>query len=114
MDKENYFYSAYMRPIFTNIPLNFPIYDRSDIIGYESVDIENPRQHYWIKVQHKNIISNRLYPGDLVLVYPQETAKIGQSIIGISAKRKMLSMKKYQEGDIVYGVPVLIIRKSSR
>lgn len=100
-----------MCPVFTDIPLHFPLYNTSNVIGYEAVNIEHPEEHYWIKVRHRNIISKRLYPGDLILVHSQKTAAIGQKIVGISAKNNMPTIKKYQDGDIVFGVLILISRK---
>lgn len=95
-------------PVLLEIPANFPLLDTEDILGYQTVDVPAPEEHYLLLMQHRNVVSTRIHPGDLLMIHAQDHAEVGQVIACRTVDNKHV-LKRFQEGDTVLGVAVMSI-----
>lgn len=95
-------------PVLKKIPANFPILDTEDILGYQTVDVPAPEEHYLLLMQHRNVISTHIHPGDLMMIHAQDHAENGQIIACRTADNDRV-LKRFQPGDTVLGVAVMSI-----
>lgn len=96
-------------PVLRKIPANFPLLDTEDILGYQTVDVPAPEEHYLLLIQHSTTIEQRIHPGDLVMIHAQDHAKDGQIIACIDERGNRV-LKRYHQGDTVLGIAVMSIR----
>lgn len=97
-------------PVLTEIPANFPLLDTADIIGYETVDVPAPEEHYLLLMQFNTVIAQRVRPGDLIMIHAQNYAEEGQ-VIACLAENGSRILKRFQQGDTVLGVAVMSIMR---
>lgn len=95
-------------PVLKKIPANFPLLDSEDILGYQTVDVPAPEEHYLLLMQHRNVISTRIHPGDLMMIHAQDHAEDRQVIACLTADNDRV-LKRFQQGDTVLGVAVMSI-----
>ena len=95
-------------PVLRKIPANFPLLDTEDILGYQTVDVPAPEEHNLLLMQHRNVVSTRIHPGDLLMIHAQDHAEVGQVIACRTVDNKHV-LKRFQQGDTVLGVAVMSI-----
>lgn len=95
-------------PVLRKIPTNFPLLDTEDILGYQTVDVPAPEEHYLLLIQHSTTIEQRIHPGDLMMIHAQDHAEEGQIIACRTAENDRV-LKRFQFGDTVLGVAVMSI-----
>lgn len=95
-------------PVLRKIPANFPLLDTEDILGYQTVDVPAPEERYLLLMQHRNVISTHIHPGDLMMIHAQDHATEGQVIACRTAENDRV-LKRFRQGDTVLGVAVMSI-----
>lgn len=95
-------------PVLRKIPKDFPLLDAKDILGYQTVNVPAPEEHYLLLIQHRNVMNARIKPGDLLMIHAQDYAKDGQIIACLSANNECV-LKRFQSGDTVLGIAVMSI-----
>lgn len=85
-----------MAPILGRIPAGPPSLTGEYIEGYEPVDVPDPDNYYWLRVQGDSMINAGIQSGDLVLIRMQPCAENGQ-IVACRVNGDEATLKRFRE-----------------
>lgn len=94
-----------VRPVVGRIAAGAPVIAFEDIEGYEAVDLPNPENYYWLRVEGRSMINAGILPGDLALIRMQDYAENG-NIVACRVNGDEATLKRFeQQGDTVFLLP---------
>lgn len=94
-----------MVPVLGRIPAGLPALAEEYIEGYEPVDVSDPENYYWLRVEGDSMINAGISTGDLVLIRMQPCAENGQ-IVACRVNGDEATLKRYHEqGDSIILMP---------
>lgn len=97
--------STGVRPVVGRIAAGAPVVAVEDIEGYEPVDVPNPEDYYWLRVDGRSMINAGILPGDLALIRMQDYAENG-NIVACRVNGDEATLKRFeQQGDTVFLLP---------
>lgn len=94
-----------MVPVLGRIPAGMPVLAEEHIEGYEPVDVSDPENYYWLRVEGDSMINAGIQSGDLVLMRAQNYAENGQ-IVACRVNGDEATLKRFREqGDSIILLP---------
>ena len=87
-----------MVPVLGCIPAGNPLLAEECIEGYEPVDVADPQNYYFLRVQGDSMINAGIQSGDLVLIRLQNYAENGQ-IVACRVNGDEATLKRFREQD---------------
>lgn len=94
-----------MVPVLGRIPAGMPVLAEEHIEGYEPVDVPDPENYYWLRVEGDSMINAGIQSGDLVLMRAQTYAENGQ-IVACRVNGDEATLKRFREqGDSIILLP---------
>lgn len=94
-----------VRPVVGRIAAGAPVVAVEDIEGYEPVDVPDPENYYWLRVEGRSMINAGILPGDLALIRMQNCADNG-NIVACRVNGDEATLKRFeQQGDTVFLLP---------
>ena len=92
-------------PIVGTIPAGYPVFETSDIIGYQVAPVKNSDEYFYLRVSGDSMINKGIVDGCLVLIHKQECAENGQ-IVACRLNGDDATLKIFQrQGDTVFLLP---------
>lgn len=85
-----------MVPVLGRIPAGDPLLAEECIEGYEPVDVADPQNYYFLRVQGDSMINAGIQSGDLVLIRLQNYAENGQ-IVACRVNGDEATLKRFRE-----------------
>lgn len=90
-----------MVPVLAVIHGKTPAWEDQKIVDYAAADVQEEGGYCYLRVSEDGMRGAGIYPGDLVLVRKQESAKTGQIVV-CTVGREDAKLQRYcQQGDLV-------------
>ena len=90
-----------MVPVLGVIRAGSPVIAAENIEGWESADVDDPSQYFYLRVEGDSMINAGICPDDKVLIHRQSTAESGQ-IVACSVDGEAATLKRFRrQGQLV-------------
>ena len=84
-----------MVPVLGVIRAGTPVIAAEDIEGWESADVDDPSQYFYLRVEGDSMINAGICPDDKVLIHRQSTAESGQ-IVACIVDGEAATLKRFR------------------